>query len=173
VGFLRGGGLANLDSVNLRGIWIVFIALIIQILIFPLFSEHAIVTVGTSYLHLFSYLLLAVFVVINIKVWELSLMGVGMLLNFLVIALNHGYMPTSVTSLQGAGQQAIADCLLNSGTYGNVIKMTSSTVLNFFGDWLYLPSFFPMSSAFSLGDLLISVGLIAFFGLEMVEDSKT
>lgn len=69
VGFLRGGGLANLEAVNLRCIWLVFFALIIQVLIFPLFSDRAIITAGTSYLHLFSYLLLGIFVIVNIRVW--------------------------------------------------------------------------------------------------------
>ncbi len=168
IGFARGGKIANLDDMNIRFLWLVPLALIIQLLIFPLFSEEALVSFGTEFFHLFSYLILTVFVVVNWRVWQIPFMGAGMALNFLVIYLNGGYMPASVDSLRRAGENQVANSLLAEGTYGNVINMDGSTVLDFFGDWLYLPRVVPLSTAFSPGDVLIVVGLIFFFGVGMV-----
>lgn len=81
-------------------------------------------------------------------------------------------MPASVESLSRAGKTEVANSLLENGTYGNVIKMTDSTALDFLGDWLYLPNWFPFSTAFSLGDTVIVIGLVLFFGWGMVSETK-
>ncbi len=169
VGFLRGGNIANLEDMNIRFLPLVVLALIIQLLIFPLFSEEPLISFGTEYLHLASYLILTAFVVLNWRIWQIPMMGVGMGLNLLVISLNGGYMPASVESLRRAGENQVANNLLQEGTYGNVMNMDGSTVLDFLGDWLYLPRWFPFSTAFSLGDLLVIMGLIFFFGMGMVK----
>ncbi len=172
VGFARGGRIANLDHLDIRYLWLVPVSLIIQLLIFPLFSPDPLVSFGTEYLHLLSYLILAGFVVLNWRVWQIPFMGAGMVLNMLVIAFNGGYMPASVASLRKAGENEVANSLLAEGTYGNVINMNGSTVLDFFGDWLYLPRVIPLSNAFSPGDLLIVIGLVFFFGMGMVRNRQ-
>ncbi|MEF8726367.1 MAG: DUF5317 family protein [Candidatus Bipolaricaulota bacterium] len=173
VGFIRGGTVANLEKLRLRFLWLVPISLVIQLLIFPLFSEQAIITFGTEFFHLFSYVILAIFVLINLQIWGIPLMGAGMGLNLLVITLNGGFMPASVDSLIKAGEYRVASNLIHKGTYGNVINMNDSTVLNSLGDWLYLPREIPLSTAFSLGDLLILIGLVFFFGMGMVKKEPT
>lgn len=169
VGFARGGKIAKLDHLDIRHLWLIPLSLVIQLLIFPLFSPHPLVSFGTEYLHLLSYLILVGFVLLNWRIWQILLMGAGMGLNLLVITLNGGYMPASVASLRKAGENGVANSLLAQGTYGNVINMNGSTGFDFLGDWLYLPSWIPFSNAFSLGDLLIAIGLIFFFGAGMVK----
>ncbi|MBS3787578.1 DUF5317 domain-containing protein [Candidatus Bipolaricaulota bacterium] len=171
IGLLRGGKVANLEKMGTNHLWLVTLALIIQLLIFPLFSEEPLISFGTELFHLGSYLLLFVFVIVNWKVWQIPIMGLGMTLNLLVIGINDGFMPVSVESLKRAGESEVAKSLLENGTYGNVIKMSDSTILDILGDWLYLPEWFPFSTAFSLGDTIIAIGLVFFFGLGMV--SKT
>ena len=173
IGFLRGGTIANLEQVKIRFLWLVPVSLLIQLLIFPLFLEEPIIAFGTEFFHLFSYAILAVFVLLNWKVWGILLMGVGMGLNLLVITLNGGFMPASVDSLIKAGEYRVASNLIHKGTYGNVINMNDSTVLNSFGDWLYLPREIPLSTAFSVGDLLIFIGLVFFFGMGMIKKEPT
>jgi len=169
IGLLRGGNVANLEKMGIRYLWLIPLALVIQLLIFPLFSETAVVGFGTEIFHILSYLILFLFVIANWRVWQIPLMGLGMMSNLLVIGLNSGYMPSSISSLNRAGEVEVANSLLENGTYGNVIMMTDSTVLDFLGDWLYLPQWFPFSTAFSLGDTVIAIGLVLFFGLGMVE----
>ncbi len=173
IGLLRGGSLQRLDDYPLRGLWLVLLALVVQLLIFPLFTEEPVISSATNYLHFLSYALLGAFVLANLRIWQVALMGLGGLANVAAIVANGGYMPASVSSLQRAGQSAVAENLLNYETYGNVIEMSSSTYLNFFGDWLYFPDWLPLSTAFSPGDVLIGFGLIAFLGIGMVSDKRT
>lgn len=172
VGFVRGGSIANLDNVPIRHLELVLLPLIIQILIFPLFVETPIIQTGTAYLHLLSYVLLGLFVVVNWRIWQIPLMGIGMGLNLTVIVINDGYMPASMESLANAGRKEIVSNLLEQGTYENVIAMNESTRLDFLGDWLYLPNWIPLSNAFSLGDLFVMIGLVLFFGIGMVTRSE-
>lgn len=173
IGFLRGGNVANLDEMGIRHLWLITIALVIQLLIFPLFSAEPLLSFGTELFHLGSYFILFVFVILNWRVWTIPFMGLGMTLNLLAIGINGGFMPASVKSLERAGENEVAKSLLENGTYGNVIEMSNSTVLDFLGDWLYLPKWFPLSTAFSLGDTIIAIGLVFFFGMGMVSERST
>jgi hypothetical protein len=159
VGVLSGGKLTNLPSLRLRWLGLVLGALAIQLLIFPLFSERPLLPYGTVPLHIVSYVLLVVFLVVNLRRRPLLVLGVGAGLNLLAIAANGGRMPASVTALARAGHAATAEQLTSAGTHGNVLLMTSGTRLNLLGDWLYLPSWVPFATAFSVGDVMIMIGV--------------
>lgn len=178
VGYLRGGRLSHLAKLELRQAWLVLVALIIQLLIFPLRSgAQPLIPIGTEYFHLVSYTLLAVFVVLNWRVWGILAMGVGMLLNFAVITSNGGYMPTQPELLEAAGRSSQAQQLSANSTYANNIcmdaqhnlcqKPDTATALWFLGDVFYVPAGVPLANVFSLGDLLLAVGLIFLLQAKM------
>jgi len=95
-------------------------------------------------------------------------MGVGLLMNFLAIAANGGYMPASAEALRRAGLESVAQSLEAGTRIGNTVLMSEKTRLNFLGDWLWFPAWLPLSSAFSLGDLVLGVGAVAFLSRRMV-----
>jgi len=160
VGYLCRGRIAHLASLRLRFLWVIPVSLLIQLAIFPFFSERPLFPYATSSLHLLSYGLILVFLVLNYRTFSLLIIGIGLLLNLLVIAVNGGYMPSSPTALARAGSEGVAARLLKDGVYGNVILMSEGTRLNFLGDLLYLPRWVPFATAFSLGDLIVALGLI-------------
>ena len=162
IGLLRKGRIYRLERLHLRGPWLVAVTLIIQLLIFPWGERDPLVKVGTGYLHLVSYVPLLMFVCLNRRYWELSLIGIGILCNLIVIAANGGYMPVSEFALRQAGRDDLAAFLRQARTSGNVILMTPDTKLNFLGDVLFLPPWIPFAAAFSIGDLLLGMGLLAF-----------
>lgn len=175
IGFLRGGSVANLGKLNFNRVWLIPLALILQaqLLLFPLFfASDTLPILSPEFFHVLSYLVLAFFVTSNWNTWQIPFMGVGMAFNLSVIGLNGGYMPASIPSLIRAGDLRAAYYLTQEETYGNVITMSKATVLDFFGDWLYLPDWLPFSTAFSPGDAIIAVGLVMFFGLEMVSETE-
>lgn len=168
VGLCRGGNLKVLGNIRFRYSWLILIALIVQVLIFPLFGPEPIIAAGTGYLHYLSYGLLLLFVLFNVRIKPVVVMGMGLVLNFVVIGLNGGRMPASVNSLRKSGEVGLANELVSRGNFGNVIPMDSSTKLNVLGDKIFLPSWVPFSSAFSVGDVVISVGVIWLLGTKMV-----
>jgi hypothetical protein len=167
IGYLRGGRLAPLAQIELRGAWLVLLALAIQLLIFPLGAREPLIPFGTEYFHLASYALLLGFVVLNWREWGIVAMGVGLLLNLLVIIANGGYMPTTPDRLEAAGLFDAAERLRQMGTYANNTLRDPDTPLWFLGDVFYAPSWVPFANVFSVGDLLLALGLIDYLQAKM------
>lgn len=168
VGFIRRGRLARLGQLNLRAVGLILAALVIQFLIFPLGSRGPLVGVGTVSLHLLSYALLAAFIALNRRYPEFLIMGAGLALNLIVIAANGGYMPASATALSRAGLGGAAAALEAGVRQGNTTLMGDATRLNFLGDFLSLPAGVPLASAFSIGDVVLALGLAILLSHRMV-----
>lgn len=168
LGYLCGGRIAHLGRLQLRGLWLLLPPLILQLLIFPLGSRGPLLSFGVPYWHILSYLFLLAFTIWNWRYPELLLMGFGLLLNLAVIVANGGYMPASAEALRRAGFSSVAQALEAGTRQGNTVLMSAKTRLNFLGDWLFLPAWVPLSSAFSLGDVLLGIGAAAFLTRRMV-----
>lgn len=162
VGLLRKGRVTQLERLPLRAPWLVVVAMVVQALIFPWGDRDPVIKVGTNYLHVVSYLPLLIFVYLNRGYKELILIGIGILCNLVVILANGGFMPVSPFALRQAGHADFAEYLEEVHTSGNVILMGDNTRLNFLGDILFLPPWMPFATAFSIGDLLLGAGLLAF-----------
>jgi hypothetical protein len=160
LGYASRGRISNLPRLRLRGAWLVLVAFAIQILIFPLFSSKPLLPYGTAVLHAISYGLLLLWLVLNLRVVPLLVAGTGALLNVLVVSINGGYMPASASALRRAGLDTVAEVVAQGDRYGNIIGMSSSTHLNFLGDWIPLPRGLPFATAMSVGDVFIMVGLV-------------
>jgi len=172
VGYLSGGRLSGLGKLPLRWLPLVLGALVIQLLIFPLFSSDPILPFAGVSLHILSYALLVVWIAANIRILPMSLLGAGAICNFVVVTANGGFMPASIDAVQSAGLSHLAERLTTEGVYANLIRMSSSTRLNFLGDVLYLPRWIPSSAAFSIGDLLIMLALVWLIAKGMRVDAK-
>jgi len=159
LGYVSGGRLFRLGQLRLRALWLVPAALLIQLLIFPLFTDRPLLEAGTAPLHLLSYSLVFVFLAANLRTRPLLVVAIGALLNLLVIAANGGYMPSSAEALSRAGSADVAELLTEQGTYGNVRLMGDGTRLNLLGDLLFLPRGVPLAAAFSVGDVVMALGL--------------
>ena len=158
-GALARGRLSNLPMLKLRRVWILFVALLIQVLIFPLFSPQPLLPYAIAPLHLASYALVLGWIAMNLRTRPMWMVGLGGVLNFLVLAVNGGYMPVSLDALARAGQASTADHLAAAGVYANVIPMGADTRLNVLGDILAMPDWVPLARVFSLGDIVIAFGI--------------
>jgi hypothetical protein len=160
LGYALRGRLSGLLSLELRGLWLVLAALLIQLLIFPLFTPQPIVPYGTALFHGISYGLVFLWLVLNLRIRALFAVGGGALLNLVVVLVNGGFIPASAHALRQAGLDSVAEVIARGETYGNVVGMSASTRLNFLGDWIPLPPWLPFSTAMSVGDVLIMAGLV-------------
>lgn len=92
------------------------------------------------------------------------LLGLGLLLNFAVIAANRGLMPISPETLSIIhGTQvdiAVADRAFDSK---NIVLPVEMTQLEWLADRFTVPDAWPIQFAFSLGDVFLAVG--AFWAL--------
>ena len=108
--------------------------------------------------HIFSNLLLLLAVGLNLSLSGMKVLGLGLLLNFLVIAANGGYMPIAPDNLVRAGMADLAEVLRAKGHVAKSTVLTSETRLPFLTDIFLLPTWLPVNYVFSIGDVLIGIG---------------
>ena len=159
VGWARGGSLVRLAHFPLRCSWLVLVAFFLQVIAFsPRFesldSPHRL---GPA-LYLFSMFLLLLAVGLNLSLSGMKILGLGLTLNFLVIAANGGYMPVPLDNLPRAGLARQAELLQANGTLSNSTVLSDETRLPFLADVFFVPSWLPFSNVFSIGDVFIGIG---------------
>ena len=145
-----GGRPRRLATVQFRLSWTVFLALGIQVVIFSRLG-HGIPVGEVRALHLGSYGLLLLFAAANVRIKALLPLLGGVTLNAIAISANGGSMPISRAAARAAGMP-----LLDTNVSPDAHH------LRFLGDVFALPAQLPVANTFSIGDLLIGLGVVAF-----------
>lgn len=148
---LTGGRLARLATVRLRAVWLLVAALGVQVVVISIAPDLLPASVAQA-LHLLSYGIAAGFVVANRRVPGLLLAASGGGLNLAVIAANGGVMPASPSALETAGLAAAHEGFTNSAT-------VADADLAWLGDVFAIPASWPLANVFSVGDLVLMVGV--------------
>lgn len=152
----------TLASVPIRHLWVPPVALALQL---PLMRIPA----GTAVNDLFvprlafvaSYLLLGWALWANWRVPGIPWLAAGVFLNGLVIVANGGWMPIAPETVAALGD-SVGPGGTHHGAYKDVMLSLSDTHLWFLSDIFVIPRPFPWPTAFSIGDVLITVGVLFF-----------
>jgi hypothetical protein len=159
----RGHTASHIAGLPLRSAWLVLLALALQV---PLLRAPfgPVQAVGAQQiLFLLSHLLLLVFVWQNRRLAGVQIVGLGVICNLLVILVNGGFMPIAPETLVRINPGSTPDQWLSGFHYGyskDIILSREDTVLWVLSDILVIPPPFPWPAAFSLGDLLIALGIV-------------
>jgi hypothetical protein len=159
---LRGGRLTNLGDIELRYWWLLLVALGLQVSTAWLPESSWAEGLGLAMV-LISYALLMGLVLLNRTRPGMWLAGLGVLMNFTVIALNGG-MPVLAEAAEVASGFAISVPDL-SGSYKHVL-LDSSSRLTAFADVIPL-RIAGIGQVISLGDVFLAVGLGRFLEHEL------
>lgn len=149
---LAGGWLARLADIDLRALWAIVVALGLQVLIISVFPDRF---EGIHVpLHIVSYAFAGVFVWANRSIPGMLIIGVGALSNFVAIAANGGVMPASPVALRAAGLPVSSEGFSNSASL-------EDPKVSYLGDIWSIPDSWPIvDNVFSIGDVLIALGLV-------------
>ena len=155
---LAGGRLSALGELRLRGLPFLLAALALQIVVLEVLPA-TLPLLASRGLHLLSYGLAGVFVVVNRRVPGLWLIALGGLLNLLVISANGGIMPSAPEALASAGLPPSHAVFANS-------TALAAPRLAWLGDVFAIPHPLPFANVFSIGDVLLCAGgAVALHGL--------
>lgn len=157
---LLGGSPARLLELQFRERRLVVVALALQIVLFTdLGSELG--NTARSAAHVVTYVLLLAFAAANLRLRPLAPLFVGLALNATAIVANGGEMPVSRAAARAAGFASLP---------GGSNVSESAHRLWFLGDVFALPSALPLSNVFSVGDILIGLGMVIFVMLVSIGD---
>lgn len=146
---LCGGKFSALGQLRVRGAWLVALAFGTQFVILMVVDLESEVLMQS--LHLVTYGMIGVCIVMNRDLPWMWLVGLGWAANTLVIAVNGGVMPTSEAAARQLDRGA-EDRFVNSAPL-------EDARLEFLGDVIVTPSWLPLQNAFSIGDFMLVVGL--------------
>lgn len=153
VALLSGGSLENLRRVQFEHVWLLLIALIMQV-------ANAIGITGGYYpiIYSISLVIILLFIILNIKLKGFKILGLGQLGNTLVITLNGGYMPVKEEYVPLFASAEDME-RINAGLppASNFVPITSETHLPFLADIILVPHWI-----ISIGDILILIGGLFF-----------
>ncbi len=154
-----GAKLSLLAKLDFRGDWLVFASLGIQVALFTNLLPAVSLGVEAA-LHVLTYVLLLMFLLLNRRIPGFWMVGAGVISNVVVIVANGGYMPVSIEAWRAIGEAPAA--ITRTGYFHNNVLTTAHTHLSFLGDVFALPTAVPMASALSVGDMLVVLGMVAF-----------
>ncbi|WP_062524295.1 DUF5317 family protein [Demequina rhizosphaerae] len=137
-----------------RWAWLIWAALLLQIVIIDVHLPEGF----AEALHLATYAASLAFVWLNREVWGLLVVGAGALSNGVTIALNGGVLPASAGATAAAGIDP-------DHAFANTAVL-AEPVLPWLGDVFAWPDPLPLANTFSVGDVLIvlGVGIVAWSG---------
>lgn len=145
---LTGGRLRALAHVRFRGLWLLWLALGVQLALTFLSGPETDLRVAC---HVATYPLGIGFILMNRRIPGLRLVAAGALMNLTAIVANGGVMPAAPHALAVAGLPA------DPVVYSNSLALAAPRLL-FLGDIFAIPSSLPFSNVFSVGDICIALG---------------
>jgi uncharacterized membrane protein len=165
IGFLLRGSLKNIDAANIKGLYFVFIAVVLEFIMIRLIKNDYLAIGALTYcLDLVMYAMLLIFIYLNRRNKWIILVGVGVVLNAVVIFSNGGAMPVNIESIRALG---FTGQVSSQGLY---VELHEGTWFKFLAD--IIPIKYPKPGLASIGDIVEVIGL-ALYVISEMQTKKT
>jgi Family of unknown function (DUF5317) len=150
VGLIAGGRPAGLADLPIRWPWLMVVGLVVQVALFSAPVTDRIGALGPPiYVASTAVVLLAIW--INRRIPGMLVVAIGAACNLSAIVANGGYMPADPATMAALGKG-------DPTTYSNS-AILADPALRPLTDIFVLPAWLPFSNVFSLGDVLIGLGV--------------
>lgn len=157
-GYLLRGRLDRLGELRFHWAWLAIAGLLVQVVLFSPVGADIDATIGPV-IYVASTGAVLVAVLRNWRIPGLFLVAAGAACNLIAIVANGGVMPTTVQALTTAGLGP-EDAFSNSA-------VVADPAVPFLTDIFALPAWVPLANVFSLGDVVIGIGVALTIALGM------
>lgn len=164
VALIRGGCLTRLVDLRVRHAWLALVALLLQYpLVYNRVGDQTIFGVPLANLMMAVSCALVLYLIgANRRLPGIPLVGLGMLANLTVMALNSGWMPITpeaLARLGGMSRLTASGPLIRVWGAKNIALPQAQTRLWWLSDIFLVVLPFLAPAAFSIGDVLVAAGL--------------
>ena len=159
LGLLLGGRLGRLGELQFQWGWLAIAGLAVQVVLFSGFVSGGLGRGVGEAIYVGSTGAVLVAVWRNLAVPGLPLVALGAISNLAAIVANEGVMPTTHAALAAAGLGA-EEGFSNSA-------VVSDPALAPLTDIFAMPPWLPFANVFSIGDVLIGLGIVLVIALGM------
>jgi hypothetical protein len=158
LGLLLRGRLSALGSLHFAWAPVAIVGLLVQV---ALFTPSGAALAGDLVPTIYVASTAAVFVAVvrNLRTPGMPIVALGALANLVAITANGGAMPTTTEALAAAG-------LDGPGAYTNSV-VVANPVLQPLTDIFSIPAGVPLANVFSVGDVLIGLGIVLVIAAAM------
>lgn len=177
VGFALKGKITNLAELKLQGFSLVLLSLAVQLAILatPLAAIPWLVENG-NLIYMITMCVLLLGLLYNLHYgWSFWLIIIGTASNIVVIAQNQGAIPVDLNKLSLASGETVTSIAQKFASHTELsyrTPLTSTSELGWMGDVIYIPVPLFNGNVYSIGDIIISIGLAAFVVKVMLGDFK-
>ncbi len=169
IGFLKKGSLTHLSRTEIHYPSFIIGSFLVQALVILLDDRFLFYKLTGDIWLTVTYLVLAFAIWANRKIEGFTLIGLGILLNFIVIMANGGRMPVSSDAIDFIGLSHLIPTM-EEGLSKHVL-MDSSTHFSWLGDIFPLkPPYSFKRVVVSIGDILVTVGVARFVYIRMKKE---
>lgn len=151
VGMLLGGQPSRLGELKLRFAWLCVLGFAVQLVLFSDPVTERIGDLGVP-IYVVSTLAVAAAVAANYRIPGMAVVALGAFSNLAAIVANGGYMPTTAEAMAAAG-------FSEKTVYSNS-ALVADPRLPWLTDIFAMPRWLPAHNVFSIGDVLIGVGVM-------------
>lgn len=160
VGKIRGGKFKKLGTSLLRFSWLIFLSFALQLGISIMISlGHPFVIQYRMSLYVLAYILLFVALFLNMQFKCMWFIMIGAIANFAAIMLNGGSMPIDMGILQQQGFENMFHSISMEAFPQYIPLEEAGLYTSYLGKRLSMPAIYPLKQIFSIGDLLIVIGI--------------
>lgn len=172
IALIKKHNLKSISNVEIRGLVLFPISFSLQCISIFIVGKYGNTYFGViikeyfMWIHLLSYQLVLIGVILNIKKGYMKILFIGTLLNFIVILFNGMKMPVRIPPEYFRAWENYS--YLASGKDLIHGAMTTKTRLSFLADTIMLKKPYPFNKMISIGDVFLLVG----YGKFILEESK-
>lgn len=159
IGYVVGGRLERLGGLHFRWGWVAIVGLLVQVVLFSRLADGLVDGGVGEVIYVASTAAVLVAVLRNLRVPGIAVVALGAVSNLAAIVANGGVMPTTLAALSTAGLTA------DPGFSNSAVL--ADPALQPLTDIFALPAALPLANVFSIGDVLIGVGVIVVVAVGM------
>lgn len=158
-GYLLGGRLDRLGDIRFHWGWLAVAGLIVQVGLFSSGLGDILGPASGAVVYVLSTAAVLVAVLRNLAMPGMALVALGAASNLAAIVANGGVMPTTAAALRAAGMDP-DDGFSNSA-------VLADPALSLLTDIFALPAWLPFANVFSIGDVLLGLGVAVVIAMGM------